>query len=65
MVQYYSYMYPRRSHVLLTMGEAANGPEGRAILWNDNIEETFQEFHFMVSAETLLNYPDWKIPFTV
>ena len=35
------------------------------ILLNDELEESFKEIGRMVSAETLLNYPDWKIPFTV
>ena len=34
-------------------------------LWNDALESSFKELKCMVSAEMLLNYPDWSIPFTV
>ena len=65
MVQYYTYMCPRRSYVLAPLTEASSGPKGRKILWNDALEIYFKKIKRMVSAETLLNYPDWKIPFTV
>ena len=57
-VQYYRYMWPRRSHVLDPLIEAAIGLKGGAILWNDELEVAFRKFNNMVSAETLLNYPD-------
>ena len=34
-------------------------------LWNDALESSFKELKRMVSAETLLSYPDWKMTFTV
>ena len=57
-------MWPRRSHVLAPLTEAASGPKGRKILWNDTLENYFKELKRMVSAETLLSYRDWKLPFT-
>ena len=65
MVQYYRYMYTRRSRVLAPLTEAANGPKGRKILCNDTLESPFKELNHMVSAETLISYPYWKLPFTV
>ena len=65
MVQYYRDMLPRRSHLLAHLTEAASGPKGRKILWNDALETSFKEIKRMVSDETLLSYPYWKIPFTV
>ena len=65
MVQYYMDMWPRRSHVLDPMMEAAIGPKGREILWNDDLEVNFREIKCMVSAETLHNYPDYTIPLIV
>ena len=58
-------MWTRRSHVLAYMIEAASGPKGRKILWNNVLEISFKEINRMVSVETLLSYPDWKLPFTV
>ena len=58
-------MWPRRSHVLAPLKEAASGPKGRKILWNDALESYFKELNHMVSAEILLSYPDWKLTFTV
>ena len=65
MVQYYRDMWPRRSHVLAPLEEASRVPKGRKILWNDALESSIKELNCMVSAETLLSYPDWKLPFTV
>ena len=35
------------------------------MLWNDALESSFKELKRIVPAETLLSYPDWKLPFTV
>ena len=65
MVRYYRDMWPRLSHVLALLKEAASGPKGRKIFWNDALESYFKELKRMVSAETLLSYPDWKLSITV
>ena len=58
-------MWPRRSHVLAPLTEAASGPKGRKILWNSALEISFKELNHMFSTDTLLSYPDWKLPFTI
>ena len=58
-------MWPRWSHVLDPLTEAASGPKGRSILWNNNPEVEFCETKHMVSEDTLLNYPDCTIPLDV
>ena len=65
MIQCYRDMWPRRSHVLAPLTEAASGPKDRKILWNDAFESSFKELKRMVSADTLSIYPYWKLPFTV
>ena len=62
MVQYYRYIWPIWSHVLAPLKEAASDPKCRKLLWNDALERSFKELNCMVSAETLLSYPDWKLP---
>ena len=47
------------------MKEVAIGLLGRRILQNDDLEVAFYDINCMVPADTLPNYPDWKIPFTV
>ena len=64
MVQYYRDMWTRRSNVLPALIEAARSLKGRKILWNDDLEISFKEQKCMVSAEMLLSYPYWKLPFT-
>ena len=64
MVQYYRDMRPRFSHVLAPLTEAARGPKGRKVLCNDALECYFKDLKRMVSIETLMSYPDWKLPFT-
>ena len=58
-------MWLRRSHILVPLTKYASGPKVRKIIWNDVIEESFKKLNYMVSAETLLRYPDWTIPFTI
>ena len=65
MVQYYRYIWPRWSQVISPMLEAAIRPKGREIIWNNDMELTFCNLKHMISTETLLNYTDWTIPFTV
>ena len=54
-----------RSHVLAPLIEADIGPKGRRILFNDALESSFKELKRMISSETLISDPDWKLPFTV
>ena len=63
MVQYYRDIWPRWSHILAPLIETASNPKCRKILWNDTLEISFKELKRMVSAETLISYPDCKIPF--
>ena len=42
MVQYYRYMWYRQSHILAPLIEAASGPKGRKMLWNDALESSFK-----------------------
>ena len=64
-VQYYRDMWTRWSHRLAPLTEVASGTKGRKILWDDALEISFKELKRMVSAENLLSYPYWKMPFTV
>ena len=65
MFQYYRYMWPRRSGILVPLTEADRGPNGRKKNCNDSMEYSFNEIKRMVFSETLFNYLYWKIPFTV
>ena len=65
MLQYYMNMYPMWSHISAPLKEADRGSKGRKIIWNDPLEYPFKEINRMVSDETLLIYPYWKITFTV
>ena len=58
-------MCPRRSHVLYLLTEAPSGPKDRKILWNDTLEISFKELKCMVSVDTLLSRPYWKLPLAV
>ena len=61
----YGDMWPRRLHILAPLTESASGTKGRKILRNDALEICIKGLKLMVSAEMLLSYPYWKIPFTV
>ena len=58
-------MCPTRYYILTPLTEADSSPKGRKILLNDALKSSFKEMKCMVSAETLLSYPDWKLPFIV
>ena len=55
MVQYYRDMWPRRSHVLDPMTEAAIGPKDGKILWNDALESSFKELKHMCSIPCIFD----------
>ena len=65
MVQYYMDMWPRQSHILDSLTDAASVLKYGNILWDDALESSFKKLKRMVSAEKLLIYPYWKLPFTV
>ena len=65
MVQYYRYMWPRWSRILSPLEELSSIPKCTAIIWNYELEVNFLELKRVVSAETLLNFPNWTIVFTV
>ena len=56
---------PRRTHILAPLIKVDIGPKGRKKLCNDALESSFKELKRMISAETLISDPDWKMPFTV
>ena len=58
-------MCTRLSNILYPLTEVASNPKGRKILWNDVLEEYFKELKRMVYPETLFNYSDCIIIFTV
>ena len=62
MVQYYRDMCPMRSRVLAPLTEVDSSPKGRKILWNDALEISFKGLKYMVYADTIISYPDWKLP---
>jgi len=65
-VQYYRYLWPRRSHILAPLIEAAACKTKQAkIKWTDELERAFLQLKKMVSKEALLTYPDWSKPFTI
>ena len=57
-------MCPTWCHISASLKEASSGPKGRKILWNDALDNFFKELKRMVSAEILISYPYWKLPFT-
>ena len=65
MLQNYSDICTRRSHILAPPTEAAIGPKGKKIRWNDSLEESFKEKTCMVPTKVLLIYKDWTITFMV
>ena len=50
--------------VLAPMTEDAISTKGIEILWNNELEMAIRYLKRMVSAETLLNYLYWKVPFS-
>ena len=57
---YYKYMQTRSLNVIDPMTELSSGPKVRKILLNGNLDVGFKYSKCMVSADTLVNYPDRK-----
>ena len=58
-------MWTRWSYILAPLIEADSGNKGRKILWDDALEDSFKSLICIVSADTLLIYPNLTIPFMV
>ena len=58
-------MWTRQSHILTTLEKADSDPKVGEILLNNNMEVAFRDINHMVFTETLPNYTDWKVPFTL
>ena len=65
MVQYCRDMWPISCNILDHLTEAAIGPKGGNFFLNDALKSLLKEIKRMVSTETLLIYPYWKLQFTV
>ena len=39
--------------------------KGTKIVWNEDLEQVFNNIQKIICDETILNYPDGEIPFTV
>ena len=64
MVQYYRDICPRWSQILSPLTEAASCPKYSFVCGIMNLEIYLKELKCMVSSETLIIYPDWKMTFT-
>ena len=64
-VQYYRNMFTIKPHVLTPLKEASISAKSKNILWNNDLSVDLWELKQMVSDETLLNYLDCTIKFTV
>ena len=58
-------MWPKRSHTLAPLLEMGIFPKSRKIICNNKIQVSFKDINIVVFSETLMNYPDCKIMFTV
>ena len=58
-------MWPIHYHVLAPMTYLFSGPKDGKLLCNYKLEAAFKYIKYMVSSDTLLNYPDWKNMLTV
>ena len=58
-------MWKRCPHILAPITETSVGNKGKQIEWTKDLEQALLDLKSIVSEATLLNYPDWTIPFTV
>ena len=65
MVHYYVHMCPRRSHITAYLILTTSILEGKKTPWKNCIEEVFKYLKHMAYDETLLNYSDCSVMFTV
>ena len=65
LVQYYRDMWQRRSHILSPLTEQCKGRSKQPLKWTTEMIQAFEESKQMVAKETVLNYPDWTIPFDI
>ena len=62
MVNYYRYMWPKRSHILQPLTDlTADGPFN----WTEECEKAFNEMKSVIASDCLLSYPDHNLPFDI
>jgi hypothetical protein len=61
MVNYYRDMWPKRSHLLAPL--SALTLSKTKWKWTEECQTAFDEMKQLISRETLLTYPDLKLPF--
>ena len=61
MVNYYRYMWKRRSHLLAPLSKLT-GRNAR-FEWKEEQQRAFEEIKAAVSKEVLLSFPDYSLPF--
>ena len=65
MVHYFKDIWIRRLHIIYPMIAEFIGTKGKKILRNNKPKVTHREIKKIVSVKILLNYPYWKIIFTI
>ena len=65
MVQYYRDMWKSCSHILEPLTTASSGRcKCAKVIRNDDLERVFNDTKKIICEETILNQPDWELPFT-
>ena len=64
MVNYYRYVWKRRSHVLAPLATLA-GRSAKKYIWTDEHQNAFESAKNMISREAMLAYPDFSQEFHV
>jgi RNase H-like domain found in reverse transcriptase/Reverse transcriptase (RNA-dependent DNA polymerase) len=61
MVNYYRVVWPKRSHLLAPLSALTSSKTKWK--WTEECQTAFDEIKQLISRETLLTYPDFKLPF--
>ena len=62
MVNYYCYMWPKRSHILNPLTRLTGATKFE---WNDECEKAFQQMKAVISTDCLLTYSNHNHPFDI
>lgn len=63
MVNYYRDMWQKRSHILDPLTELTS--KKKRFVWEKVHQEAFDKIKSIISKETMLNYPDFNLPFEI
>ena len=65
MVNYYRYMWPRRTHMLTPFTALSSGPRKQKVEWITELNFAFKQLKTVLAKDALIAFPNHNLPFEI